>query len=859
MSTHVSSSTGVLPRLSAQSLWQSPLVLAAVIFVLALWPRVLSLDVFVGPDEFYWLEGSAKFTQALANGDLAQTYHAGHPGVTLMWVETIGSWAKFGLNGFSDWPAAVGADPSIETLAYKRQAVGIANTLILVLQVLLVRQIFGSGVAWLAGFLLAFDPFLLTESRAVRTEGMLTSLSTLALLALLFYLAQPRLRYLILIGVLTGMAFLSKVSAVALLPIELLVVVNTPFWGGRRDTGIKEAHSTSSGQQKPLTANSQYLMKGLRSLLLWMGAFLLAVWLLWPALWIEPVATLREMYDYVAFRAVEGEGGGSGTFFWGVLLDYKELGPSFYPVVLLYRTGPALWLGLALLAVTWPTRWLSRPVKLAVGMMLLYLIPYLTLITLSELKFDRYAIPMLPALNIMAAIGLVAAWRWLTTEGVSSAQIRPLQAKIKTWAWLAALLVLGGQAALTLPHHPYYYTYWNPLLGGIEQAAQILPVGIGGEGLDLVAAHLNTLPGVENLKVATANSTKIRPLYRGKTIALDNLDGRWMQADYVSIYISQLQRGKHDPAIISYLNRQKPVHTVTLHGLEYAWLYPGPAGQYYGGGHKLEGRGTLFGYNLCLSSSPCRTGGEVEIAAGETLPLALFWRNEGQLATDRFFVRLVDVDGYIWAEAIAQPRPGFEAANQTGESIVESEAPLTLPVGMPPGDYFLQFGFRTDSGEIIGYFELPEDTKPIQVDIAKSYPATFQPPSPFRLAVNNDLALIGYNLELERVPPGANLWVTLYWQALTSVSHDYVILLRLLDQAGQEAAYWLGRPVRSGYPSTGWQPGQIVQDPWLLTVPAEAKPGVYRLEIALFDAETEAEVTRQILSQIVIAASEHGQ
>jgi len=846
MSTRVNSSTHLLAQLSGQVWLQSPVILAGIIFLLSLWPRVLNLDVFVGPDEFYWLEGSAKFTQALASGDLAQTYHAGQPGVTLMWVETLGSWLHYGhawLSGSADWSVAVGAREDMPTLAAKRQVAGVANALLLVLIVLLVQRVFDDRVAWLSGFLLAFDPFLLTESRALRTEGLLTGLATLALLSLLLYQAEPRLRNAALGGVLLGLALLSKVSAVSLLPIGALVMGAAPFF-------------------KPGLLSQQRWRRGGGALLVWAGVSALTILALWPALWVGPIEVARQMYDFLNIRVVEGEGGGK-SFFLGQAYLKDDPGLFFYPVVLLYRTGPALWLGLALLVVTWPTRWLSRPVKLAVGIMALYLIPYLILITLSELKFDRYVIPMLPALNIMAALGLVAAWRWLTARDDLHSPIikgNPVQnpkSKIQNLvAWLSALLLLGLQMALALPHHPYYYTYWSPLLGGIKQAAQILPVGIGGEGLDLVAAHLNTLPGVENLKVATANSTKIRPLYRGKTIALDNLDGRWIQADYVSIYISQLQRGKHDPAIINYLNRQKPLDTVTLQGLEYAWLYPGPAAQYYGGGHKLEGRGTLFGYNLC-QPSPCQ--GEVNVAAGEILRLTLFWRNEGQLVTDRFFVRLVDVDGYVWTEAIAQPRPGFEAANQTRESIVESEAPLTLPIGMPPGDYFLQFGFRTDGGEIIGYFELPEDTQPIHITLAKSYPATFQPPNPFRLAINDDLVLAGYTLEPKNTPPGENLWVTLYWQALTSVSHDYVILLRLLGREGQEAAYWLGRPVRSGYPSIEWQPGQIVQDPWLLTVPAEAKPGVYRLEIALFDAETEAEVTRQILSQIVIAAREHDQ
>ncbi|NJN93034.1 MAG: phospholipid carrier-dependent glycosyltransferase [Anaerolineales bacterium] len=314
MSTNVKSLARIRSQLSVQSLAQSPLILAAVIFLLALWPRVLNLDVFVGPDEFYWLEGSAKFTQALASGDLAQTYHAGHPGVALMWAETIGSWVKFGLNGFSNWPVAVGADNSIEALAYKRQVVGIANTLLLTLQVIFIRHIFGSGVAWLAGFLLAFDPFLLTESRAVRTEGMLTSLSTLALLALLLYSTQPRLRYVILAGGLTGMALLSKVSAVALLPIELLVIISAPFWRGQNHGELKEAGSTWPKQQQIFAINIRLLINGLSLLLLWMGVLLLVVFLLWPALWVEPIKTIQQMYDYVAFRAVEGEGGGSVHF-----------------------------------------------------------------------------------------------------------------------------------------------------------------------------------------------------------------------------------------------------------------------------------------------------------------------------------------------------------------------------------------------------------------------------------------------------------------------------------------------------------------------------------------------------------------
>jgi hypothetical protein len=87
------------------------LILAVVIFGLALGTRLTDLGVFVGPDEFSWVTRSANFTQALVNGDLAQTYQTGHPGVTLMWAETLGSWLRFW--GGSTWPVALAADKTM--------------------------------------------------------------------------------------------------------------------------------------------------------------------------------------------------------------------------------------------------------------------------------------------------------------------------------------------------------------------------------------------------------------------------------------------------------------------------------------------------------------------------------------------------------------------------------------------------------------------------------------------------------------------------------------------------------------------------------------------------------------------------
>ena len=108
----------------------SSLVLVLVIFALALGPRLSDLGVFVGPDEFSWVTRATEFTRALAQGDLGKTYQTGHPGVTLMWVETLNTWLRGSTNAVND------ADKTMVVLAEKRQAVAVVNALLVAVSAL---------------------------------------------------------------------------------------------------------------------------------------------------------------------------------------------------------------------------------------------------------------------------------------------------------------------------------------------------------------------------------------------------------------------------------------------------------------------------------------------------------------------------------------------------------------------------------------------------------------------------------------------------------------------------------------------------------------------------------------------------
>lgn len=797
---------------------KSPLILAIVLFLVALPPRTLNLDVFVGPDELAWVIRSASFAQGIADGNWEETYQTGHPGITLMGVQTIGAWLRYGadwLAGPADWAAANASDWTIQTLAARRQVIGITNALMVALLAVFVHQLFGYEVAWLAGFLLAFEPFLLTEARALRTEGIVMGFSALTLLSLLYYLKAPGWRRAILAGLLTGLALLSKVSAMALVPVGMIVI------GG-------------NALSAPVTAGQTRWQRAVGLLLLWGSAVALTLFVFLPALWVEPTAVAADLYEYVGERADDG-GPDGNSFFWGQATPHAELGPWFYLAVLLFRVGPWLWLGLLLLLLGvwgWPD--LLRPHKAAVGVIGLYLITYFILIAVSSLKYDRYTVPMFPPLALLAALGYVNAWRWLTSR-------RPALA---SWGWLMALLLLLFQFGLAWPHQPYYYTFWNPLLGGLKQAVHYLPIGTGDEGLEQVGAYLNRLPEAEHLSLASTHSRRIAPFFRGAVIDMSNEDGAWFLADYTFIYRAQVQRERHDGEILAYLAQKPLVFTLRLFDFDYGWLYRGVGAQYFGGDTLLAGRAKLHAFDLSA----------LVLAPGQTLTVTVYFRNEGQQTADRFYVKLVDGNGYVWAEGTVQPKPGFETAFRSRKAVVEGEAELGLPAGMPPGEYLLKMGYvNVALDEAIGEFELPPDTPKITVSVTPPIAAqSIQPATMASLTVQNELKLLGYELEHEQIIPAEQFWLTLYWQALRDVNRDYVVNLQLIDSTGVEAAYWLGRPVSGAYPTAQWAANQLIQDPWQLHLPANLTPGDYTLRLTLFDAATQSEAAHHNLGQVSV-------
>ena len=112
---------------------------------------------------------------------------------------------------------------------------------------------------------------------------------------------------------------------------------------------------------------------------------------LWPAMWVAPLHVLSSI---VSEMRKYSEGHDNPMFFLG--RPTENPGPFFYPVAYLFRTTPAVLIGLvAAVALGWKRQWpLDAPVRRrsALGLVAFALL-FAAVMTLSAKKFDRYLSP----------------------------------------------------------------------------------------------------------------------------------------------------------------------------------------------------------------------------------------------------------------------------------------------------------------------------------------------------------------------------------------------------------------------------------------------------------------------------------
>lgn len=657
----------------------------AAIFAVALLTRLARLDVPIGVDETLWIRRGPQFMAALLNGDWAGTYVRHHPGVTNMWL--IGGALSLRdllthAGATADLPGhlqAIAASelPSLDLYLAVRPLYAIVTAASFTALWPLGRRLLGDAPALLAMLILLGEPFFLAYQRSLTTDANQANFTWLALLAFLLALrpttTRPR-RWLLLSGVSFGLALLSKLPAALSLPAIGLWTL-----------------AAQGGYGKPAFGRRPWRML-LGDLAVWGAAAVIVCLALWPALWADPAGVWARLGS-----DLDEQLSGHSQFFLGQPTDAPGL--AYYPVVLLLRLSPLLLVGaLAGIGLTLRDHLAGRQgdddlamdpglksQRVILAAILLAVVVQLALLSVNDTQIDRYVVPALPGLALLAGAGL---WR--------------VGARLPRPRLTLATAVIGVQLVTAAPHFPYFLTYFNPLAGGAPRAERWIMVG-NGELLDRAAAWIAAQPEGQAAVVASWYPRSFAPYFPGTT--LPQFRRAWRDAHYVVIYVNQWQRDEPSAAEVAYFAVQRPLHVVRAHGIDYARIYAGPQVRPAEWGAlraRVVGDDLTFGESVRLLGHTVERAGAgdgrapdqaLKVAAGERAAVTLYWQALAPFPAPDYAItlRLRAADGRAVAEATEAPVIGLLPVERWRPGqIIRDVHVLTIPADVQAGPYTIE-------------------------------------------------------------------------------------------------------------------------------------------------------------------------
>ncbi len=229
-----------------------------------------------------------------------------------------------------------------------------------------------------------------------------------------------------------------------------------------------------------------------------------------------------------------------------------------------------------------------------------------------------------------------------------------------------------------------------------------------------------------------------------------------------------------------------------------------------------------------------------EIEPGGQVHLTLYWQALQAPTQDySVFVHFTDDFGIIQAQRDSYPASGSLPTSdwQPGQRYADEHlvqipatapAPATYEIGVGLYDFDANVRLPVGDGDTWTLGEIAAQPKVSADGI----------PNPVHYNFDDQIALVGFQLDRRVMHPGDTLSLDLWWEALSTPVTDYVMFSHLVFPPD---AVWAGRdsqPQNGASPTSGWQPGDIVQDQHQLTLPDEAPAGLYFVEIGIYDAET---------------------
>ncbi|MEA3337042.1 MAG: DUF2723 domain-containing protein [Chloroflexota bacterium] len=165
------------------------------------------------------------------------------------------------------------------------------------------------------------------------------------------------------------------------------------------------------------------------------------------------------------------------------------------------------------------------------------------------------------------------------------------------------------------------------------------------------------------------------------------------------------------------------------------------------------------------------------------------------------------------------PGENWDNVGQVLEIALANERPVFLVKPMPGLEAKAQLGQNDSAGltRVEGLNTLRGDAQPVDI------------------AIGDQIRLTGYDVETLHPAPGQDTAVTLFWQPVQPIATDLSSFVHLTLPDGSKIAQSDKLIGGDYYPSRLWKPGEIIVDRHVVSLPADAPPGPFRVYAGMYE------------------------
>lgn len=790
-------------------------VISIIFFLAAFLFRLPAVGRYVTPDELIWVYRSFLFGQALKAGAWADTLVAGHPGVTTSWLGALGIELQLFFSPdyieVYEWISKLAWLTPDNMVAFQqlnqfltsgRLLVIFVNSVGIVVIYLLARKVLGACLALLLAGLLIIDPFVAGLSGILHVDGLLSTFVFISLLSLILAVkddaqqkTSKRLIYAAVSGGSAALAVLSKSPGLLLGPTAAIFFLFLV---------IKKRKIVFFEPLKKLVLIG----------VVWIASFSILVFLLFPALWTTSI----EVFQFAGGNANRHvEEALRPTFFLGqTAFDH---GPVFYPVAIAWRIGPVVTIGLVLFVI-----WLfRRPDRknhdLNIWILLIvWVLLFLGLITLTAKKFDRYALPLFPTLTVLAVLG----WGyWLRNGG----------------RWIYGLFI--GLISLQMAYAFFVFSYplsaYNLMVGGPLTAQYVMPLG-WGEGVSSAGSWLSEQGEVEKKTAISGIAPSLAPFFDGQTLFAENDKDALLEGNFIIFTANSRQSASE--AFNSLTKQLDLIHTIRYGGLDQSYIFANPQPVIKQNVvHPLEEPIIFDGQILLLGQGIQTDENEIKFTAR--------WQKDEPVNTYRVKLKLQDEQNHTWAELETDllNEYYFYPSDWTESETPEIEYELDIQPTIPPGDYLVELSLIDgQSGAQLPIFSQNVFSGAVYQagNVVLDNPGGDAVEEPINfIPVDNiswlfdSLRIIGFAMNPQDVVTGGSTTIELFWQSHQTLPSGLQVAIQIGD--GDPDLLPISR-----FDSGEWLPEKIIQEKYRISIPPNiaAGPENVRLWLVLPDGES---------------------